>query len=62
MVVIFSQAIKHFLERSPDNASYTSHNTATELLTAASQWLRDDVLKAVRASPAIALLPMNQLI
>jgi len=43
------------MKASPLNASYTSHNTATEFLQATATWLRDSLLAWVRASPIIAI-------
>lgn len=51
-----SRQMKLFMETSPDNATYTSHNTATEMLETVSSFLRDDILTNIRASPVIALL------
>lgn len=51
-----SSQMKLFMETSPDNATYTSHNTATEMLETLSSSLRDDILTDIRASPVLALL------
>ena len=51
-----SRNIQHFMDSSPHNASYRSHATATELLDAVSQWLKDEVLAELCSSPYIAVL------
>jgi hypothetical protein len=48
--------IQRFMDMSPLNATYESHNTATEFLQAVSDWLTAGLLSRVRASPAIAVL------
>ena len=51
-----SHGIEQFMMSSPENATYQSHNTATELLSASAKWLQEKLLSAVRSSPAIALM------
>jgi len=48
--------IQRFMDVSPLNATYTSHNRATEFLQAISDWLQTDLLSRIRSSPAIAIL------
>lgn len=50
------QNIQRFMEISPLNATYESHNTATEFLQAVSDWLTAGLLSRVRASPVISIL------
>lgn len=51
-----SDTIKTFMERSSDNASYSSHNTAVEFLDAVPEWLRSSIVNALCASSYISLL------
>jgi Domain of unknown function (DUF4371) len=51
-----SREIANFMEKSPENASYVSHNTATELLEASAHCIRSEVLKKIRKSAVIAIM------
>lgn len=51
-----SKQLQRFIETSPDNATYASKNTVTEILETVSNHLREDVLNDIRSSPAIALM------
>jgi len=44
------------MNSSPDNATYKSHNTATEFLCAVSDWLQSDISRSLHESPYIAIL------
>ena len=51
-----SRVIQNFMSASPLNASYTSHNSAVELLEAVSESLSSTLLARVKESPAIAIM------
>ena len=51
-----SDKIKQFMDASPENATYTSTTIATELLTAVSDWLTNNILDELRSSSYIAVL------
>lgn len=51
-----SNEIKQFMDSSPDNATYTSTTTVTELLKAVSDWLTSSILDELRLSQYIAVL------
>jgi OTU-like cysteine protease len=44
-----SHNIEQFMAASPENATYRSHNTATELLSATATWLQDKILSSIRS-------------
>ena len=51
-----SNQILNFMNASPDNATYDSKATSTELLAAVSQWLTTNILNRARSSQFIAIL------
>lgn len=51
-----SSQLQRFLDLSPQNATYISSTTATEILTAVSQWLTEDLLHELQQSDYIAIL------
>jgi len=51
-----SDRIKHFMATSPENASYNSETTATELLEAVSLWLRRKIVESLCSSTYISLM------
>lgn len=51
-----SQHIHQFMTTSAQNATYQSHNTATELLSASAKWIQSSIFSAIRSSPAITLM------
>jgi hypothetical protein len=51
-----SDQIQQFLNSSPENATYTSTTTATELLSAVSDWLTNNIVDEIRTSSYIAVL------
>ena len=44
------------MDASPQNASYQSCSTATELLKAVSDWLKGGIAETIRDSPFIAIM------
>lgn len=51
-----SGQIEQFMKASPENATYTSTTTATEFLTAVSDWITNTILAELRRSSFIAIL------
>ena len=51
-----SNKLQQFMDMSPDNATYTSSATATDLLLAVSQWLSDGLLQQLKNSQYLAIL------
>lgn len=51
-----SNQIQKFMDTSPANATYTSNATATELLTAVSQWITNNIFDRARSSKFLAIL------
>ena len=51
-----SDKIKQFMNASPENVTYTSATTATELLTAVANWLTNNILDELRSSSYTAVL------
>ena len=52
----YSETIKRFMDKSPDNATYYSRTTVTEFLEAVATWIRAEKLRQLKMSPVIAVM------
>ena len=52
----YSETIKRFMDKSPDNATYCSRTTVTEFLEAVATWIRAEKLRQLKMSPVIAVM------
>jgi hypothetical protein len=51
-----SGRLKNFMESSPENATYRSSATVTEIVECTGKWVRGTVTERIRQSPVIAIM------
>lgn len=51
-----SHNVQNFMDSSPQNATYQSYATATELLQAVTNWLQSGIVETLQKSPFLAIM------